>query len=70
MSMPFSIFEQNQIFITEALGAYIERLQGFQKTLIEKNFTETKKLMQHANQITRVLDQIKNPRGGNRDQKK
>ena len=64
------IFEQNQIFITEALGAYIERLQGFQKTLIEKNFTETKKLMQHANQITRVLDQIKNPRGGNRDQKK
>jgi prephenate dehydrogenase len=64
------IFEQNQIFVTEALGAYIERLQLFQKSLIQKNYPETKKYMQHANEITRVLAKIGNQNGDKREQKK
>jgi prephenate dehydrogenase len=60
------IFEQNQTYITEALGAYIERLQHFHQNLLNQDYSETKKSMQQANQITRVLAKL----GEKRDQKK
>lgn len=52
------IFEQNQTYITEALGAYIERLKWFHESLLNQKFSETKKYMEHANQIKRVLQDI------------
>jgi prephenate dehydrogenase len=52
------IFEQNQTYITEALGEYIDRLKLFHENLKSKNFNQTKKDMQSANAIKRVLTQI------------
>jgi prephenate dehydrogenase len=52
------IFEQNNAFITEALGAYIDRLKNFHESLKAKDFTQTRNYMEQANEISRVLEQI------------
>ncbi|MBY0415473.1 MAG: prephenate dehydrogenase/arogenate dehydrogenase family protein, partial [Bdellovibrionales bacterium] len=52
------IFDQNNRNIVEALGAYIDRLKLFHKSLIVKDFEQTKKYMQRSNEIKRVLNQI------------
>jgi prephenate dehydrogenase len=52
------IFSQNSEPIIEALGTYIEHLQIFHKSLVEKRFDETKKIMTQANQIRQVLRNI------------
>jgi prephenate dehydrogenase len=52
------IFEQNNVFITEALGAYIERLRRFHDSLKSRDFKQTRTYMEQANEITRVLAQI------------
>lgn len=52
------IFEQNQKNIVEALGAYIDKLSLFQKSLINSDFLQTKKYMYDSNEIKRVLSQI------------
>jgi prephenate dehydrogenase len=52
------IFEQNNTFITEALGAYIERLRRFHDSLKSKDFSQTRTYMEQANEISRVLEQI------------
>lgn len=57
------IFEQNQASIAEALGEYIERLKKFQQSIVSGNFSETKKTMEHANEIRRVLLKIGNKGG-------
>ena len=57
------IFEQNQTFITEALGEYIDRLKRFHEDLVKKDFLKTKQTMEHANEIKRVLLKISNTGG-------
>jgi prephenate dehydrogenase len=52
------IFEQNNIFIAEALGAYIDRLKRFHEHLQNKDFSQTRTEMEKANGIKRVLEQI------------
>ena len=54
------IFEQNETFIAEALGEYIERLKQFHQSILSKEFNETKKYMKNANEIRRILLQIGN----------
>ncbi len=49
------IFEQNQVMIAGALRDYIERLQAFHDSLIKRDFEQTKKYMERANEIKRVL---------------
>jgi prephenate dehydrogenase len=57
-AMWLPIFEQNSENVTAALGAFIEGLQSFHKALVEGKFDETKKEMEKANQIRRVLQNI------------
>ena len=52
------IFEQNTLFIAEALGAYMDRLRRFHDSLKSRDFDQTRTYMEHANEITRVLQQI------------
>ncbi|MBC7397188.1 MAG: prephenate dehydrogenase [Bdellovibrionales bacterium] len=52
------IFEQNREFVSEALGAYIERLKLFHESLLKEDFTTTQNYMKQANQIGRVLAEI------------
>ncbi len=52
------IFEQNSQSITEALKAYIENLQVFHQSLVEKHFDQTKELMKDANKIRQVLKNL------------
>jgi prephenate dehydrogenase len=52
------IFEQNNAFITEALGAYIDRLKRFHVHLQNKDFPKTRQEIEQANGIKRVLEQI------------
>ena len=58
------IFEQNQVLVTEALGEYIDRLKLFHADLVARDFNRTKKTMQKANEIKRVL--LKIGQGGTR----
>jgi prephenate dehydrogenase len=59
------IFEQNLQNISDALGTYIEQLTEFHGSLKAKNFSKTKIMMNGANEIGRVLQNI-----GNRGDKK
>jgi prephenate dehydrogenase len=52
------IFIQNSQPVIEALGSYIEHLQVFHKSLVEKRFDETKNLMAQANHIREVLQNL------------
>ena len=52
------IFEQNQVHVIEALGEYIDRLRDFHTSLVSRNYAQTKKYMENANKIRRVLAQI------------
>ncbi|MFZ4714205.1 MAG: prephenate dehydrogenase [Bacteriovoracaceae bacterium] len=54
------IFEQNNQYIIEALGAYLDHLKIFHENLKKKDFEQTKKDMQKSNDIKRVLEQIQN----------
>lgn len=54
------IFDQNQPYIVEALGEYIERLKSFHQSLVNRDFQKTKTYMADANKIRRVLEQIQN----------
>jgi prephenate dehydrogenase len=54
------IFDQNNQFIIEALGAYIDRLKVFHESLIQRDFEKTRTMMKRSNEIRRVLEQIQN----------
>ena len=64
-SMWAPIFEQNQTYIPEALGAYIDRLKLFHESLTAQNFNQTKKYMEQSNEIKRVLSELGNAGGKN-----
>lgn len=49
------IFQQNQENIAEALGIYIRQLKEFHKALVDGDSEYTKKTMEDANRIRRVL---------------
>jgi prephenate dehydrogenase len=49
------IFEQNGDNVVAALESYIEHLQTFRDAMLGKNASETRKLMEDANGIRRVL---------------
>jgi prephenate dehydrogenase len=58
------IFTQNKENISTALGAYIRRLQTFKDIIDTNDEARSKELMQHANEIRRVLlgiDNLSNP---------
>jgi prephenate dehydrogenase len=55
------IFIQNKENISTALGAYIRRLQSFKDIIDSNDEAKSKELMQHANEIRRVLLGIDNP---------
>jgi prephenate dehydrogenase len=55
------IFVQNKENISTALGAYIRRLQAFKDIIDTNDEARSKELMQHANEIRRVLLGIENP---------
>lgn len=55
------IFTQNKENISTALGAYIRRLQSFKDIIDSSDEAKSKELMQHANEIRRVLLGIENP---------
>jgi prephenate dehydrogenase len=55
------IFTQNKENISTALGAYIRRLQAFKDIIDTNDEARSKELMQHANEIRRVLLGIENP---------
>jgi prephenate dehydrogenase len=52
------IFDQNAENLTEALDAYIEKLQQFRQAIVEKNRNETHQLIKKGNDIRRILDGI------------
>lgn len=52
------IFEQNRQNVIDALDSYIGHLQAFRKTLVERADGETRKLMEDANRIRRVLEDL------------
>jgi prephenate dehydrogenase len=54
------IFTQNKENISAALGAYIRRLQIFKDIIDSSDESKSKELMQHANEIRRVLLGIEN----------
>lgn len=54
------IFTQNKENISAALGAYIRRLQAFKEIIDTSDEPRSKELMQHANEIRRVLLGIEN----------
>lgn len=54
------IFTQNKENISAALGAYIRRLQAFKDIIDTSDESKSKELMQHANEIRRVLLGIEN----------
>jgi prephenate dehydrogenase len=54
------IFTQNKENISTALGAYIRRLQTFKDIIDTNDEARSKELMQHANEIRRVLLGIDN----------
>ena len=49
------IFEQNRNRVIEALEAYMQHLRVFHKILVDKNWYETTKTLEQANEIRRVL---------------
>jgi prephenate dehydrogenase len=55
------IFTQNKENISTALGAYIRRLQTFKDIIDSDDEHRSKELMQHANEIRRVLLGMENP---------
>jgi len=52
------VFEQNTAFVTEALGAYIDRLRKFHDSLKANNFSQTRTYIEQANEIKRVLENL------------
>ncbi|MBK9038877.1 MAG: prephenate dehydrogenase [Bdellovibrionales bacterium] len=58
-AMWLPIFEQNREHVLAALEAYMENLRIFQQSLLNKSFDETKALMENANGIRRVLQNIR-----------
>lgn len=58
-AMWLPIFAQNREHVLAALEAYMENLKEFQQSLLNKTFDETKALMENANGIRRVLQNIR-----------
>lgn len=54
------IFTQNTRNISEALDAYIKNLQIFKKIVDEQDEAESKRLIENANDIKRILSGIEN----------
>lgn len=54
------IFQQNSEHIIAALQAYIDHLQVFHQSLVEKRPVDTRNQMKQANEIRRVLQNIGN----------
>jgi prephenate dehydrogenase len=52
------IFEQNQKNILQALEAYIQHLETFRRSLLEKKSSDTRQILTRANEIRRVLDSM------------
>lgn len=52
------IFEQNAENLTEALDAYIEKLQVFREAIVSKDSNKTHELIKRGNDIRRILDGI------------
>ncbi len=52
------IFEDNVDNVSEALGAYIDRLQEFKRMLDEGRTEDTRSVMEQANAIRRILEGI------------
>lgn len=55
------IFNQNEDHVIKALKSYIEHLETFYSSLVEKRSEDTKKLMKDANQIRDVLRNLMKP---------
>lgn len=58
------IFEQNRNNVIDALDSYIEHLEMFRKTLMDRDFTATHRQMEDANRIRRVLTDLAGRKGG------
>jgi len=54
-----SIFDKNSDHLSDALARYINHLQHFKKVIDSGNKTESKELIQKANEIKRVLNGLK-----------
>jgi len=52
------IFEQNSENVITALEAYIQHLQVFHRSLLDKKYSETRAQMKQANEIRQVLQSI------------
>ncbi len=52
------IFEDNADHVSDALGAYIEKLQEFKDMVDQKRTADTRRVMEEANDIRRVLEGI------------
>lgn len=53
------IFSRNRTYLSKALSQYIDRLSEFKTALDDDNQEHSRKLMQEANDIKRILDQKK-----------
>jgi prephenate dehydrogenase len=63
-SMWGPIFDQNRTNVVNAVDRYLEHLHAFREALVSTDTGEQRDLMEQANQIRRVLEQIGSRRKG------